>query len=47
MKADNIIVMDKGKIVEVGKHDELLNNKKGFYNKLYEAQLKKEIIEFA
>ena len=47
MKADNIIVMDKGKIVEVGKHDELLNNKNGFYNKLYEAQLKKEIIEFA
>jgi len=47
MKADNIIVMDKGKIVEVGKHDELLKNKKGFYNKLYEAQLKKEIIEFA
>ena len=47
MKADNIIVMDKGQIVEVGKHDELLKNKKGFYNKLYEAQLKKEIIEFA
>ena len=47
MKADNIILMDKGKIVEVGKHDELLKNKKGFYNKLYEAQLKKEIIEFA
>ena len=47
MKADNIIVMDKGKIVELGKHDELLKNKNGFYNKLYEAQLKKEIIEFA
>jgi len=41
-KADNIIVMDKGKIVEQGKHNELLKNKNGSYKKLYEAQLKKE-----
>ena len=34
--------MDKGKIVEQGKHNELLKNKNGSYKKLYEAQLKKE-----
>ena len=42
MKADNIIVMDKGKIVEQGTHSGLITNKDGFYKKLYDAQLKKE-----
>ena len=42
MKADNIIVMDKGKIVEQGTHTSLIINKDGFYKKLYDAQLKKE-----
>ena len=42
MKADKIIVMDKGKVIEVGKHKELLKNQQGFYYKLYQAQLKKE-----
>ncbi len=42
MKADNIIVMDKGKIVEQGTHSSLIINKDGFYKKLYDAQLKKE-----
>ena len=42
MKADNIIVMDKGKIVEQGTHSSLIVNKEGFYKKLYDAQLKKE-----
>tara|TARA_Y100000991_G_scaffold213932_1_gene200539 strand:+ start:3744 stop:5513 length:1770 start_codon:yes stop_codon:yes gene_type:complete len=46
VKADNIIVMDKGRIVEVGKHNELLKNKSGFYKKLYEAQIKKEKFGF-
>jgi ABC-type multidrug transport system fused ATPase/permease subunit len=36
-KADKIIVMDAGKIVEIGTHQELLK-KDGYYNKLYEAQ---------
>src|SRR6056297_116504 len=36
-KADKIIVMDAGKIVEIGTHKELLK-KEGYYNKLYEAQ---------
>ncbi len=42
MKADNIIVMDSGKIVETGTHDDLLKNINGHYQKLYQAQLKKE-----
>ena len=42
MKADNIIVMDKGKIVEQGTHTDLITDKGGFYKKLYDAQLKKE-----
>ncbi|WP_158974089.1 ABC transporter ATP-binding protein [Cellulophaga sp. L1A9] len=36
-KADKIIVMDAGKIVEIGSHKELLK-KGGYYNNLYEAQ---------
>ena len=36
-KADKIIVMKKGKIVEQGKHDELLG-KKGEYFKLVSMQ---------
>ena len=42
MKADNIIVMDGGKIVEAGTHHDLLKNINGHYQKLYKAQLKKE-----
>lgn len=36
-KADKIIVMDAGQIVEIGTHKELLK-KGGYYSKLYEAQ---------
>ena len=36
-KADKIIVMDAGRIVETGTHQELLK-KGGYYNNLYEAQ---------
>lgn len=36
-KADKIIVMDAGQIVEMGTHQELLK-KGGYYNDLYEAQ---------
>jgi len=36
-KADKIIVMDAGKIVETGTHKELLKTG-GYYNSLYEAQ---------
>lgn len=45
-KADRIIVMDSGSIVEQGTHDSLLKKTSGFYKKLYEAQFTKtEIIE--
>ena len=42
MKADKIIVMSRGKIVESGTHDQLLKKINGNYRKLYHAQLKKE-----
>ena len=42
MKADKIIVMSRGKIVESGTHDQLLKKINGHYRKLYHAQLKKE-----
>ena len=36
-EADTILVMNKGKIVEMGNHNELLD-KNGFYKELYESQ---------
>lgn len=39
-KADQIIVMDNGKIVETGTHPDLLKKKNGRYKKLYDAQFK-------
>ena len=38
VKADKIIVMDKGKIVEKGTHSELVNKNQGYYKNLYESQ---------
>jgi ATP-binding cassette subfamily B multidrug efflux pump len=39
--ADVILVLDDGRIIERGKHDELLD-KKGFYYNLYMSQFKKQ-----
>ena len=39
-KADCILVMSSGKIVESGTHSELLKNKTGIYSGLYKAQFK-------
>lgn len=41
-KADKILVMDAGKIVEMGTHKELLEKKEGYYKKLYEVQFMQE-----
>ncbi len=37
--ADRIIVMDKGEIIEQGKHQELLKDEKGFYSYLHQLQV--------
>jgi ATP-binding cassette subfamily B multidrug efflux pump len=41
-KADSIIVMDAGEIVEQGTHIELLKKRDGYYRNLYEVQFMKE-----
>ncbi len=38
VNADKIIVMDKGKIVEQGTHQELMNQDMGYYKNLYYSQ---------
>jgi len=43
-KADQILVMDAGKIVEKGTHQELLQKENGFYKNLYEVQFMAEEI---
>ena len=41
-EANKIVVLDKGEIIEVGKHIELIN-KKGIYKELCEKQLIKRL----
>jgi len=41
-KADKILVMDAGKIVETGTHKELLKKQDGYYRNLYEVQFMTE-----
>ncbi|MFN4027730.1 MAG: ABC transporter ATP-binding protein [Flavobacterium sp.] len=43
INADKIIVMDKGQIVEEGKHQELINREQGFYKNLYDSQFASEV----
>lgn len=42
MAADNIMLLENGKILETGTHDELLNKSKG-YRELYETQFRRVI----
>lgn len=42
-KADKILVMDAGKVVEIGSHKELLEKENGYYRKLFEVQFQAEI----
>lgn len=37
--SDKILVMDKGKIVEEGRHSDLLKIEDGHYRRLWEAQI--------
>ncbi len=38
--ADRIVVLDKGEIVQIGKHEELIKDEKNIYKKLYDLQFK-------
>ncbi|RKL68937.1 multidrug ABC transporter ATP-binding protein [Salipaludibacillus neizhouensis] len=49
MHADEILVLDEGKIVERGTHDSLLNNECGIYRRIYDIQFqdRKQFMEEA
>lgn len=40
MHADKIVVLEQGRIVEVGRHTELLENENGLYRRLYDMQFR-------
>jgi subfamily B ATP-binding cassette protein MsbA len=40
MHADKIVVLEQGRIVEVGRHNELLENENGLYRRLYNMQFR-------
>ncbi|MBD0336843.1 MAG: hypothetical protein ICV62_15240, partial [Cyanobacteria bacterium Co-bin13] len=42
-KADQIAVQDRGRVVEVGTHSELLNQA-GYYSRLYALQFSQELL---
>ena len=42
LNSDKIIVLDKGEIKEIGRHEDLLEIQDGYYKKLFELQFQKE-----
>jgi len=42
-KTDKIVVLDKGKIIEVGNHQQLIGNKKSLYHHLWQLQAKGKV----
>merc|ERR1711970_1582377 len=42
IQADKIAVIDKGRIVELGNHEQLLKLKNGVYHKLIQRQIQRE-----
>ena len=42
LNSDKIIVLDKGEIKEIGKHEDILEIQDGYYKKLFELQFQKE-----
>jgi subfamily B ATP-binding cassette protein MsbA len=40
MHADKIVVLEQGRIVEIGRHAELLENESGLYRRLYDMQFR-------
>jgi len=38
--ATNILVLDRGRIIQQGTHDKLIAKEKGLYKKLYELQFR-------
>ncbi len=45
INASRIMVIEKGKIVQTGTHAELLSNKNGLYNRLYEMQFRDDLYQ--
>jgi ABC-type multidrug transport system fused ATPase/permease subunit len=39
-RADQIVVLHQGRVVEVGTHDDLVARDEGHYRQLYDAQVK-------
>ena len=44
-KADKIIVMNNGFIVEKGTHKELLKKENGYYKNLYDKQFSEDVLK--